>query len=241
MNQATSLGEALKNEPITHIFSSDLKRASRTATAIKDHHPNVSIVSDKLFREQDLGRLEGKPWQPTSTAGMNKSKKSHAVSDKGESRIAMKERASCAWNMALQHADVFGHPDDLFIVIVSHGLFLSTLFKTICVFYDVLRPANVFWSNTGYLKFTVDSNRDPAFKIDCINQTSHLSAVQRQKGGIGSSQYDKSQKTMLDYFPPSPERRRKNQGNSPFLAFPPFPMMIKLYRPVLRILCGTNN
>ena len=33
MNQAISLGDALKNEPITHVFSSDLKRVLEAAAA----------------------------------------------------------------------------------------------------------------------------------------------------------------------------------------------------------------
>jgi glucosyl-3-phosphoglycerate phosphatase len=207
MNQATSLGEALKNETITHIFSSDLKRAYRTASAIAACHPLVSLVPDKLFREKDFGDLEGKPWRQTWTSDGNNSTASHAKSENGESKAAMNERATSAWNRVIQHANIFDNPSDLFVVIVSHGLFLGALFKTICRFYSTPTPANVFWSNTAYLRFTVDPTRDTPFKIDCINERSHLTAVQRQKGSVGSSKYDESQKTIKDFFLPSPKKQ----------------------------------
>jgi broad specificity phosphatase PhoE len=224
MNQAISLGEALEIEAITHIFSSDLKRAYRTASAIAEHHPFVSVVPDKLFREQDFGDLEGKPWRQTWTSDMNNSTKSHAKSENGEPKAAMNERATSAWNWVIQHADIFDNPSDLFIVIVSHGLFLSALFKTICVFYNSPRPANIFWNNTAYLRFTVEPTRDPPFKIHRINETNHLTAVQRQKGGVGSSKYDESQKTMKDFFLPSTKKSNLNSGKLPSLViFIPLP------------------
>lgn len=209
MNQATSLGEALKREPITHVFSSDLKRAFRTASAIADRHPLVSVVPDKLFREQDFGDLEGKPWRQTWVSDI---KKTLAKSKNGESTAEMNKRATAAWNWVIQIVDLYDAPNDLFVVIVSHGLFLASFFHAICGFYYTPKPANVFWGNTAYVKFTVDPNRDPSFKIECINETGHLTAIQRQKGGVGSSKYDESQKTMNDFFTPSPKKTKTHAG-----------------------------
>jgi broad specificity phosphatase PhoE len=200
MNQATSLGEALKNEPITHIFSSDLKRAFRTASAVASHHPRIAVVTDKLFREQDFGDLEGKPWRQTWTSNTDKSSETHSTYPNGESKGEMRERAVAAWNRVLQSIDSDNQAGDPFVIIVSHGLFLGTLFNIICIHYNTACPKNTFWSNTGYVKFTVDHSNDPSFNVDCINETRHLTAVQRQKSGIGSSKYDESQKTIKDFF-----------------------------------------
>jgi len=208
MNQATSLGEALKHEPVTHIFSSDLIRAYRTASAVAQHHPHVPFVPTTRLRERDFGELEGKPWRTTWSSTKS-----------GESSTAMSERAFSAWHWILQEANVYESEGDLFIAVVSHGLFLSTLFTTICAFYSSPRPANVFWSNTAYLKFVVNSPTDPAFKVECVNNTAHLTAVQRQKGGVGSSKFDENQKSMKDFFPTGPKKPSSKPGKSPFPAF----------------------
>jgi broad specificity phosphatase PhoE len=225
MNQATSLGAALKNEPITHIFSSDLKRAHRTAAAIASHHDTVTVVPDNVFRERDFGELEGKPWRQTWTS--DNTTRSHATPEEGESKAAMSERATAAWNWVLQQAQVYENAhENLFVVVVSHGLFLSALFTNICAFYNTPRLANVFWANTAYVKFTVDHVRDPSFIVERINETSHLTAVQRQKGGVGSSKYDESQKTMKDFFIPSPKKGESYSSKPSFpfpLLFPPSP------------------
>jgi broad specificity phosphatase PhoE len=210
MNQASSLGEALKHEPVTHIYSSDLKRAYRTAGAVAQHHPHVAVVRTQKLREQDFGDLEGKPWRTTWSTAKT-----------GESSIAMKERAVSAWHWILQEANVYENETDLFVVLVSHGLFLGTLFTTICAFYNFPRPANIFWNNTAYLRFVVDASSDPAFNVKCVNNTGHLTAVQRQKGGVGSSKFDDSQKTMKDFFVTSPKKPGTKPGKSPL---PPLPM-----------------
>jgi 2,3-bisphosphoglycerate-dependent phosphoglycerate mutase len=209
MNQAKSLGEALKNEPITHVFSSDLKRAIRTASAIADHHPQVSVVPDKLFREQDFGDLEGKPWRQTWASDIERT---HAKSKNGESTAAVNQRATTAWNWVLQTIDVYDAPNDLYVVVVSHGLFLSAIFKAVCGFYYTPTPTKLLWSNAAYLKFTVLPDSDPSFKVENINETSHLTAVQRQRGGVGSSQYDETQKTMKDFFASNPKKKNPNAG-----------------------------
>jgi broad specificity phosphatase PhoE len=200
MNQATSLGERLKNESVTHIFSSDLKRAFRTASAVAGHHPHITVVTDKLFREQNFGDLEGKPWRQTWIPETGKSSETHTTFPNGESKEEMKKRAVSAWNLVLQSVEADNQTSDLFVIIVSHGLFLRTLFNTICVHYNTTSPTNVSWSNTGYTKFTVDQSRDPSLKVDRINETGHLAAVQRQKVGVGSSKFDESQKTIKDFF-----------------------------------------
>jgi broad specificity phosphatase PhoE len=214
MNQANSLGEALKHEKITHIVSSDLKRAERTASAIAEHHPNVPVVTERLLREQDFGDLEGKPWRFV-WAG----EKTDLAAHNGESKEAMRERANAAWDWVIQHASILDQSDDLFIVIVSHGLFLGALFQSICTFYNTSRPPDVVWHNTAYTRFSVNHERDPHFFIERMNETSHLTSVQRQKGGVGSSKYDETQKNITDFIKPVPKDENV-QGNSSLCITP---------------------
>jgi broad specificity phosphatase PhoE len=212
MNQATSLGEALKHEPVTHIFSSDLIRAYRTASAVAQHHPHVPFVPTTRLRERDFGELEGKPWRTTWSSTKS-----------GESSTAMSERAFSAWHWILQETDVFENATDLFIVLVSHGLFLDSLFTAICGFYNTQKPPKIFWNNTAYLRFVVTSSNNPVFKVECVNNTRHLTAVQRQKGGVGSSKFDESQKSMKDFFVPSPTKLASKSGKSHLLTMAPSP------------------
>ena len=226
MNQAHSLGDSLKQEPVTHVLSSDLKRAHRTAEAVATHHEHVTLVTSELFRERDFGDLEGKPWRLQWTAkeahtmDSQELKDAHKVIDntieqeKGESTDAMKARALAAWDYILAHVndhqpshreftngtvDIEERRGNAYVVVVSHGLFLAALFSVICDYYGAARP-QVFWGNTSYCKFTVHPERDPVFQIHSLNETGHLKSVQRQKGGIGSSTFDQKQKSIKEFF-----------------------------------------
>ena len=59
MSQAEELGRILRQEPLTAIYSSPLKRAFRTAEIIGRHHSDLPILIDGDFRELDHGLLEG--------------------------------------------------------------------------------------------------------------------------------------------------------------------------------------
>jgi len=59
--QAQAAAEALRDEPITHIFTSDLRRARETAEAIANEH-DLTIVPDERLREFDFGAWEGMTW-----------------------------------------------------------------------------------------------------------------------------------------------------------------------------------
>src|SRR5262245_50800589 len=59
MSQAEELGRILRQEPLTAIYSSPLKRAFQTAEIIGRHHSDLPILIDGDFRELDHGLLEG--------------------------------------------------------------------------------------------------------------------------------------------------------------------------------------
>lgn len=58
--QAQQLAEVLKNAPINHIYSSDLRRALETAAAIRVYH-SATLKVDPALREVSYGIWEGKP------------------------------------------------------------------------------------------------------------------------------------------------------------------------------------
>ena len=58
LRQAEELAERLRQESIDAVYSSDLKRARRTAAAIGAHH-KLPVVIEASIRELDHGYLEG--------------------------------------------------------------------------------------------------------------------------------------------------------------------------------------
>jgi broad specificity phosphatase PhoE len=61
--QAKAVGKYSSSYPITHMFTSDLKRAHSTANAIYDGQPDPKppFTVTPLLREQNFGDGEGKP------------------------------------------------------------------------------------------------------------------------------------------------------------------------------------
>ena len=163
MNQASSLGKSLKTEPITHIFSSDSKRAHRTASAIASHHTGLSVRSHQVLRERDFGDLEGKPWSQF-----------HSQLENGEFRKILETRAMAAWNWIHEEARLLEGKSGSFIVVVSHGVFLSNLLDAVCSFYNASRPRAI-WSNTAYAKLRIRvDDVENGLVIESLNDTRHL-------------------------------------------------------------------
>jgi len=59
-NQAQALALALKDEPLTAIYSSPLVRAMETARSTKAFHPSTPLFEEQGLIEMDLGELDGK-------------------------------------------------------------------------------------------------------------------------------------------------------------------------------------
>lgn len=69
--QAKALGTALANQTFCAIYSSDLKRASRTAEEIlqaNKSNPPPPLVQTQSLREQNFGQAEGKSWSDAEFA-----------------------------------------------------------------------------------------------------------------------------------------------------------------------------
>ncbi len=59
LEQADAVGQKLADLPLTRIVSSDLSRAYQTATAVSNHHPQLSIEKDGRIQEIGFGKWEG--------------------------------------------------------------------------------------------------------------------------------------------------------------------------------------
>lgn len=65
--QAEKIAQKFKNEPISIIYTSDLKRASKTAHIINQYH-NVEVVEIGDLKETSFGEMEGQVFTDIKTA-----------------------------------------------------------------------------------------------------------------------------------------------------------------------------
>lgn len=185
--QATRLGLYFKSLGLkfTHIFSSHLQRAVTTASKIREAQlttvgdcQNAKAVPDTVqlpvLMEKDFGSLEGKkfydhhPEIKVLSKGQPHENKRKAGFVDGESKTSMARRADTFLDKYLMPLfEDSSSDDDTVIAIVSHGIFLSTLWKRIL---QRVPPRNTVlsnglegtvrqslehlggWSNTGYLE-----------------------------------------------------------------------------------------
>ncbi|KYK56270.1 alpha-ribazole-5'-phosphate phosphatase-like protein [Drechmeria coniospora] len=220
--QARRLGPALARDVlVSHIFSSPLQRAVKTAEAVRDAQreqhgavPHFVLVSD--LQEKDFGSREGASFRSRSSAG---------TVDDAESTSVMMKRANCFLDDYLVPLLCVDADTDMACAVVSHGIFLGVLtralLKRICPHHIALPPVSepsdattdasghtrFFWSNTGFLELTVagldvaDPSRLPLqLRIDRVDCTSHLESLHKTRGGIGSAVFDPHQRTMHSYF-----------------------------------------
>lgn len=193
--QTQKLGQHLAREvnKVISIFTSDLRRAKITAEAIRDAQlskaqpdqgPTIDITVSQVLREQHFGSQELQPWTSKLAAS-----EAENVTLKGEN-LGVREKEShesmsARSNVFLKehllpriHASVEG--DDI-IVVVSHGLILSTLWKCLLLRFSPrtvslgpqvttvagFRPLEYLpsWSNTGYLELEIRS-LEPSSKTE---------------------------------------------------------------------------
>ncbi|KAJ4381291.1 hypothetical protein N0V86_003640 [Didymella sp. IMI 355093] len=174
--QATRLGLHFKalGLTFTHLFSSHLQRAVKTAGLIRDAQlpqkfdteaaqdvPEVTQL--RILMERDFGDFEGKKW-----TGIQATLQHKPGFVAVETKEALGRRADTFLDEhLLPLLRKTTGSDDLTIAIVSHGIFLSTLWKrllrrlpakSITLSADlqlIARPSLEHlggWSNTGYLE-----------------------------------------------------------------------------------------
>ncbi|RDL40161.1 uncharacterized protein BP5553_00140 [Venustampulla echinocandica] len=187
--QANYLGAhlAATDVKISHIFSSDLQRAVKTAEAIRAAQSPLlgEIKKLQLLREQDFGSYEGKAFSQrpprTNKSGNHRDLESHHY-DPGfkdvESKQSMIIRMNSFIDAYLLPISEEGPAEQLTVVIVAHGNILSYLWRGILKRFnarDVTVASGVIvtgstlsleylgsWSNTGYLELEWKSGNSTA-------------------------------------------------------------------------------
>ncbi len=125
--QAGRLAEALRDEPIAAIYSSDLRRARDTAQAVAQPR-GLPVHAHIGLRERGFGRFEGHTWDelalhyPTETLAWRKRMPDFAPPG-GETLLQLRERVVEA---ALELAE--RHPGEQ-ILLVAHGGVLDVLYR----------------------------------------------------------------------------------------------------------------
>lgn len=130
--QAERLGLALKQERLTAIYASPLKRALDTAQAIARHH-SLMVETDPDLKEIDAGELDGVPHQVLRTKFdlfLAQWKRNPAVlrMPGGESLAELQDRA---WGSIRRILD--RHPGGS-VAVVSHNFAITTI---ICKALDI--------------------------------------------------------------------------------------------------------
>jgi probable phosphoglycerate mutase len=125
--QAERLAEALADEPLLAIYSSDLSRARQTAEAVA-RIQGLPVQIDAGLRERAFGRFEGMSWDeiaqshPEDAARWRKREPDFPVGG-GESLNTFSTRC-----LAAAHRAVAAHPGQS-IALVAHGGVLDCLYR----------------------------------------------------------------------------------------------------------------
>lgn len=137
--QAQKLGERLKAQPFTSLYSSDLPRAHQTAQSIAEVTGHA-IVTDERLRERHFGVFEGmtrtemEQHDPDVYARFMSRDPQYAVPD-GESPADFFARCRAVLEeLAMRHAGAT-------IAVVTHGLVLDCAYRAASgLALEVLRP-----------------------------------------------------------------------------------------------------
>ena len=139
--QAERAAEALADEEIAAIYSSDLSRASATAQAIVDRSTQIAARQLRLnsgLRERGFGIFEGQTYAQIATDWPEESvrwrqRDPHYAPTGGESLVQLRERvATTVTTLASQHV---GEQ----IVLVSHGGVMDALYR-LATHQDIASP-----------------------------------------------------------------------------------------------------
>ncbi|KAL1605278.1 hypothetical protein SLS60_004826 [Paraconiothyrium brasiliense] len=149
--QATRLGAHFANSGIvfTHLFSSHLQRAAKTAELIRESQAKLAtdasernvpdVVELPVLMEQDFGFYEGRKFYERPANGKLSGKDNHRQIHKDSDDFVDIESKESLARRADEFLDVHLFPllvrpkerTDLVVAIVSHGIMLSSLWKRI--------------------------------------------------------------------------------------------------------------
>ncbi|KAL2037207.1 hypothetical protein N7G274_010070 [Stereocaulon virgatum] len=189
--QAERLGKFLTKNALhfSHVFSSDLQRAHKTASAICSwanavNGGRLKVTALKVLREQDFGFYEGKPFYARPRDSNRSGKDSHRSQHQDDpdfKDVESKESMDARMNIFLREHLVpllrnEKREKKEAVAIVSHGIILSHLWRCflkllpktsvtlspgLYVGTGGVRPLENLggWSNTAYLELDMQNNR----------------------------------------------------------------------------------
>ena len=168
--QVSALAAALKNIPLTAIYTSPLIRALETARQIKLFHPSTPIFEDIGLMEMDLGEFDGMKVQdwaeqyPDFRKAWNENPGSVRMPG-GESLEEVQDRAK----KTLERITGI-YPPNTTILISSHN------FVNLTILCDILKiPLNRFRDlRQENAAFNVISKKGNRFYAELVNERSHL-------------------------------------------------------------------
>jgi len=168
--QVEALALALKDKPLTAIYTSPLIRAVETARLINVFHPSTPIFEEKGFIEMDLGEFDGmnvRDWAE-QYPDVQKAWRENPASVKmpgGESLMEVQVRAKEALDRITRN-----HPTDATLLISSHNFvnltLLCDLLKIPLQRFRELRQENA--------AFNVIRKKGDRFYVELMNEGSHL-------------------------------------------------------------------
>ncbi|MEY4364496.1 MAG: hypothetical protein RLZZ24_1848 [Pseudomonadota bacterium] len=125
--QAQRVGQALADEEVAAVYSSDLQRALATAQAIA-HACGLEVTPEPALRERHFGHLQGQTWADIELhwpeqARLWRGRDPHWAPDGGESLRVLRARIEAGVNrLAAAH---LGQQ----IVLVAHGGVMDALYR----------------------------------------------------------------------------------------------------------------
>ena len=173
--QVRALALALKNEPLTAIYTSPLIRAFETARLIKVFHPSTPIFEEKGLIEMDLGEFDGMKVQDWAEQypDIRKLWNENPASVKMPGGESLKEVQARAKETLERITRIY--PTDTTILISSHN------FVNLTILCDLLKiPLNRFRElRQENAAFNVICKKGNRFYVELVNEGSHLGIRER--------------------------------------------------------------
>ena len=171
--QARALASALKEEAITAIYSSPLRRAMETALHIGKFHPTTPVITESGLMEMNLGEFEGMAAQDWAE-GFQDFRKSWEKNPAtlampgGESLQEVQHRAIDVLKSVLE-----SHPPESTLLICSHNFVIVSL---LCFASKTsLNQFREMRQDTAALNVIYSEGTD--FRVEKINDKKHLEST----------------------------------------------------------------
>jgi probable phosphoglycerate mutase len=210
---------------VTHVFSSNLQRAARTAEAVQAAQAALRPADDGLavvqlpeLREKHFGSGEGVKFG----AAARGEEKVHVGAETAEQM-----RARVIRFVDHHLAPLWASPSTGMtpcVVVAAHGIILGVLFRVltsripkdaITMAPDAQAGLYPSWSNTGYLEVVLTPPGSPSagpalpyrLHVEHVNYVVHLKGLKKTRGGIGSAAHDDRQRTIDSFFGAAAKRK----------------------------------